>query len=387
QAQIARSAERLARDHGHLGLLQDEFGQLGGGLWGLSPDLLAEQVPDRRVGVERSLWLGTDHTGDLVEHANDGPAPTVEGLTHLPDGGQVTGNGGQSGGLGDIGHIRGRVRLQVARGLDHVLRADDPSHTPTGHRVRLGDTVDDDRAVGDLGNLDREGGELGVAVDQVFVDLVGEYPQTVLVGPLPDGTDLFTWVHGAGRVVRGHEHQGLGAFGACGLQLFDTCQIAGALVGDHEDRDTARELDRLGVGRPVRGDDDDLVTRVEHRGEGFVDGLLAAVGDQDLARLHLVTGVPGGLLDDGLLQFRQAGRGGVAVEARLAGSLDSGLDDGVGGRKVRLSGAEADHGAALRLHGLGLGVDGEGGGLGDGTDACGDTWSVSHGSMVSCVVP
>src|SRR5699024_6003544 len=103
----------------------------------------------------------------------------------------------------------------------------------------------------------------------------GEYPQTVLVGPLPDGTDLFTWVHGAGRVVRGHEHQGLGAFGACGLQLFDTCQIAGALVGDHEDRDTARELDRLGVGRPVRGDDDDLVTRVEHRGEGFVDGLLA----------------------------------------------------------------------------------------------------------------
>src|SRR5699024_10598051 len=47
----------------------------------------------------------------------------------------------------------------------------------------------------------------------------------------------------------------------------------------------------------------------------------------------------------------------------------------------------ADHGAALRLHGLGLGVDGEGGGLGDGTDACGDTWSVSHGSMVSCVVP
>src|SRR5699024_10629538 len=122
-------------------------------------------------------------------------------------------------------------------------------------------------------------------------------------------------------------------------------------------------------------------------GEGFVDGLLAAVGDQDLARLHLVTGVPGGLLDDGLLQFRQAGRGGVAVEARLAGSLDSGLDDVVGGRKVRLSGAEADHGAALRLHGLGLGVDGEGGGLGDGTDACGDTWSVSHGSMVSCVVP
>ena len=45
---------------------------------------------------------------------------------------------------------------------------------------------------------------------------------------------------------------------------------------------------------------------------------------------------------------------------------DGGLDDVVGGGEVGLAGAEPDDGAAGGLQGLGLGVDDEGGGRGDG---------------------
>ena len=55
----------------------------------------------------------------------------------------------------------------------------------------------------------------------------------------------------------------------------------------------------------------------------------------------------------------------------------------VGRREVGLAGAEADDGLAGGLERLGLGVDGERGGLGDGRDATGDTGITGHGPIVA----
>ena len=148
--------------------------------------------------------------------------------------------------------------------------------------------------------------------------------------------------------------------------------VAGGLVGDDVDRHTAREPDRLGVGGPVRRRDDDLVARVEDRGERLVDRLLAAVGHQDLGRLDLVAGVAQRLRGDRGLELGQPAGRRVAVVLRVAAGLDRGLDDVVGRREVGLAGAEADHRTSGGLEGLGLGVHGEGRGLGDRADAGGD---------------
>jgi hypothetical protein len=58
---------------------------------------------------------------------------------------------------------------------------------------------------------------------------------------------------------------------------------------------------------------------------------------------------------------------------RVAAGGDGGFDDVLGGREIRLAGAEPDDGFAFRLQGLRLGVHGEGGGFGDRGQTTGDT--------------
>src|SRR4029079_4382976 len=118
------------------------------------------------------------------------------------------------------------------------------------------------------------------------------------------------------------------------LQLLDGDPVAGRLVGDDLHRDTAGQPDRLRVRGPVRRRDDDLVARVEDRGEGLVDRLLAAVGHQDLGRVDLVAGVAQRLRGDGGLQLGEAAGRRVAVVLRVRAGLDGGLDDVVRGREV-----------------------------------------------------
>ena len=80
------------------------------------------------------------------------------------------------------------------------------------------------------------------------------------------------------------------------------------------------ERDRLGVGGPVRRREEHLVAGVEERGEGVVDGVLAAVGDEHLAGLHVEAGVAQRLDGDGLLQLGQAAGRRVLVVLRVAGT-------------------------------------------------------------------
>ena len=264
------------------------------------------------------------------------------------------------------------MRLEVRGGLDDVAGGDHPAHAPSGHGVGLGHAVEDDRLLSQLGNeLDDVCG-LGAVVEEVLVDLIGDDPDPVLQGPLADGGQLLGRVDRAGRVRRRAQQQHLGALGAGGLELVNADLVVLVGPGEDLDRGPPGQGDGLGVGGPVGRGQQHLVAGVDECGEGLEDGLLTAVGDQDVVGGDLVAGVAQRLGGDGLAQGRQALGGGVLVVGRVLRGGDGGLNDVVGGGEVGLSGAEADDGAAGGLEGLGLGVDGQSGGGGDGGQAGGN---------------
>jgi len=154
-------------------------------------------------------------------------------------------------------------------------------------------------------------------------------------------------------------------FGVRGLELIDGHQVALVDAGEHLDGLGARQTDRLGVGRPVRRGQQHLVARVEDRGEGLVDGLLAAVGHEHRRGGDLVARVPLRLERDCLAQRGETGRRGVAVVGGVLRRGDRGIDDVGRRREVGLACTEADDGPAGGLEGLGLGVDGQRRRLGD----------------------
>jgi hypothetical protein len=177
--------------------------------------------------------------------------------------------------------------LQVGRPSDHVGRADQPSDAPPGHGVGLGHPVEDHALLGELGHDRQDAVVLGVAVDEVLVDLVGDHDDAVLQRPAADRLDLLARVDGTGRVGRRDEHEQLGARRPHRLELFDGDPEAGRLVGRKHHRDAARHRDRLGVGGPERRRQEHLVTLVQQHGERRVDRVLATVGDHDLLRRDL----------------------------------------------------------------------------------------------------
>ena len=158
-----------------------------------------------------------------------------------------------------------------------------------------------------------------------------------------------------------------------GLELVDADLVVLVRAGEDLHCCATGQGDGLGIGGPEGRGQKDLVTGVDEGGEGLEYGLLAAVGHQDVVGGDLVAGVAQRLGGDGLAQDRQALGGGVLVVDRVLRGGDGGLDDVVGGGEVGFSGAEADDRAAGGLEGLGLGVNGQGGGRGDGGQSGGNT--------------
>ncbi len=260
---------------------------------------------------------------------------------------------------------------KLVDGVDDVVRPDHPADPPPGHGVGLGDTVDDDALIGEIGHERRHRGELVRTVGEVLVDLVGDHPDAVLQRPLPDRLDGLGRVHGTGRVVGADEQQHLGPLGPRRVELLDGDLEAALGVGVDDDGHAAGERDRLGVGGPVGRRHDHLVARVAERGEGGVDGMLAAVGHQHLAGGALVPRVALGLDRDRLLQLGEAAGGRVAVVLGVATGGDRRVDDVFRGGEVGLAGPEPDHVLAGCLQRLGLGVDRQGGRRGNGSETSG----------------
>ncbi len=165
----------------------------------------------RRVGVERALRHRAVDALDLVEHRDDRLAAAVERRLHPVDGREVALDRGEGRSLRDVGDVGGRVRLEVRRRGHQVLRADHPADPPAGHRVGLGDAVDDHAVVGEVRAEHGQRAGLHAVVHEVLVDLVGERPQVVVLDPAADRADLVGGVDGAGRVRRRDEEQHLGA--------------------------------------------------------------------------------------------------------------------------------------------------------------------------------
>ena len=264
--------------------------------------------------------------------------------------------------------------LEVASRLDQVSGTDHPSDPPPGHGVGLSHAVDGHEMVVDFGDQRPHGVVHVVVVGQVLVDLVGEHPDAVLDGPPADGLDLVGWVDRSRRVGRGDEEERLGVRGASLLQLVDGDTESRGGVGSQRHGRGAGQGDGLWVGGPVRRRQQDLVTRVQHRGTGVVHGVLAAVGDQDPRRLGSPPRVPLGLVDQSFLQCWEAPSRRVFVIGRVLACRHSGGHDMAWRGKVRLTRAEADDRFTGRLESLGLGIDGHSRRLGDGGDASGESF-------------
>ena len=138
------------------------------------------------------------------------------------------------------------------------------------------------------------------------------------------------------------------------FELLDRDLEAAVFVGLHDNRYATGERDRLGIGGPVRRGANHFVARIAQRGERGEHRVLAAVGDQHLARLALEAAVAQGLGRDRLAQLGQAGGRRVLVPLRVATCAIGRLDDVVRGREVGFAGTEPDDLLAAFLRSLRL---------------------------------
>ena len=156
--------------------------------------------------------------------------PLVECLAHLLDRLGRPGEPGQGGPLGDVVDVGGHVGLMVAGALDDVGRSHQPSDPPSGHGVGLGDSVDDQPAVLQLGHgCDR--GRRRSPVDELLIDLVGQDPDPAFARPPADRLDLVGGIDGPGRIGGRHENQDFGAWRGRSLELVDSDPEACCFVG------------------------------------------------------------------------------------------------------------------------------------------------------------
>ncbi|MBG9885334.1 hypothetical protein ABE10_01780, partial [Bacillus toyonensis] len=187
---VAGGPEGLAGNHSHLGLVEDEVGELQRGRRRHPAPGAPEQALDIGIDVEGSERVGHDEPIDRGELGDDEAATAVEGLAHLLRLGLGTGERGDRGLLRHVVHVAGEMRLEVPGDLDRVGRADHPAHPPSGHRIGLRDAVDEDRLPRGCGDRldDRHG--LDALVGEVLVDLVRDDPDAVLDRPFADRPGL-----------------------------------------------------------------------------------------------------------------------------------------------------------------------------------------------------
>ena len=260
------------------------------------------------------------------------------------------------------------MALEGGHGLDDVLRASGIADAPAGHGVGLGDAVDDDG----LGlHIVAQGGEADVVlavVDQLLVDLVGDDVETGLHSQLCDLHQLAAGIDAAVGVGGAVEDDGLGLFVDVGAQHLGGDDEVVLLAAVHHHRHAAGHAHHLGVAQPAGGGQQHLVAGVDQRAQGGEDHLLCAVGDDDLGGIVGHAVVAEEFIADLCAQIHGSGHSRVARDARVDGEFAR-VVDVLRGAEVRLAGAKGDHVHALGAQLLGLCVDCQGNGGGDGQGA------------------
>ena len=197
------------------------------------------------------------------------------------------------------------------------------------------------------------GHHLGVAVGQIFVNLIGHDDDVLPDRHLADGAQLLFGVDGTRGVVRGGDDDHLGAGGHVLLELLGGDLPAVLRRGGHDDGHAAAELHHAGVAHPVGGGDDDFIALVEDGAHGLVLCGLGAGGYANLVDVVLQSVIALELVANRLAQSRQTDGGGV-LGLPLVERLDGSLFDVVGRVFVGLAAGKAENLLAARLHLLGL---------------------------------
>ena len=337
---------------------------------------------DRAADAE--LREGAGNVGEHVEGAGgtragdtfEGVEPGVDVfgaglkfLSHLFDTGLVAVQGGDKSVLSEGEGAAGGLGLDLGHALDDVGRAGGVADPPAGHGVGLGASVEGDGVVVGVGGGGGVALEGVVAEDDAVIHLVAEDDNILALEHGGQGVDLGGGVEETAWVTGRIEDEGFGPRSDGRFQLGGSDLKGVVNIAEHVHRHAAAERGLLGVGDPVGGGDDDFVAFVEQGGEGEVEGLFAADGDDDLGGGVVERVFAGELGGNCLFERDDAGGGGGVLGGAAVQGVDGGLLDVIGGVEVGLAGAEADDVFALAAQLGGAPADGHGGRFGQVQDS------------------
>ena len=385
QADAAVVAEGRAHHRGHVGLVEEVEGHVGRVLNLLAVEALAIVAAHVGEEIESTLRQAYLEAGDVAQQLVHHVAALLEDVAHVDDvlaGLGVHEHGAYGGLLGDGAGGAGDLALEFVGGLGDDGGGGDEADTPASHSEALGNTVDGDDALLDLGELG-DAFVLAHKVD-VLIDFVGHNEEVLMFGDhLGDALQLFLGVEHTGGVAGRGEHDEFGAGGDGCLELLGGHLEVVLEFGGHEDTFTLGQTDKLLVGDPEGGGDDDLVAGVDEALDDLEQALLGTSGDDNLLGLVLETVVAQELGADGFLEVGIAGHrrivGEIVVDGLLGGFLHH-----LGGVEVGLADAEADDIFALSLELAGFGGHGESLALGHIEDSIGQDFHNYNVLMYEC---
>src|SRR5579872_6656188 len=207
-----------------------------------------------------------------------------------------------------------RIRL-YGRG---VAADNAPSNAPSGRKIIFRDPTEGDS--GDVGSNGSEGDVLVVVEDQLVVNLVGEDHQVVAASDLGDVFEHSACADGAGGIVGIDEHDPASVRRDLLLDVVEFGLPAVRFVKIVRVQIDA-ELGKNGrVQRIVGAGREQVVSRVQKRGEASVDALADTVGDKYIANGR--DSLAGCLTSDGFQRFFHARRRSVAVLVVAHGLVD-----------------------------------------------------------------
>ncbi len=247
---------------------------------------------EAREGVQGAAGLDAAHPGDRVQ-----TLPRDVALLEQPAAGQDQVLDALMPAERDLDCVLSRhVGAQAGRGeqvdaLEEagrvLLRAGDrhPPRPVSGHPVGLREAV-----VGQAQQVGGEGGQgdvLGVVVEDLVVDLVGQEQQLVPAGQLHQLFEYLERVHGARRVVRVDDQQGLGLVRDLRLDVLDVGIPLVGLVAQVVHRRAPGQGRHRRPQRVVRRRDQHLVAVVEQGLHRHRDQLGDAVAEVDVVDVEL----------------------------------------------------------------------------------------------------
>ncbi len=229
---------------------------------------------------------------------------------------------------------------------------------PAGHRVALGDSVDDDGPVAQLGVERDDVMELKTIIDDLFVDIVGNNDAVVQLEHAGQSGEFFSAIGSSRRIAWAIQYEEPDIRSQGHLQLLRSDSEATFLTGHEDFGHRSGQKGHVRIAHPVGGRNQDLIAFLQKGLEEIVEGVLGSAANQDFflgvgeAVLLLV------FLDDSLPQGIDASHFRVLGHSLCEG-IDGGLFDVFRGVEIRLPRREIRDIHAGRPQLLGLGRDRE----------------------------